>query len=263
MKDFMNIKEIQSEETVMLEIITKYLEKNKIKHSIYYGTLLGAIRHKGFIPWDDDIDLGVLRKDYEKLLECLKRDRFIVDEENELEAIGFELGNSDWPFIKIVNKKIKIFDNATFDNNLWIDIFPLDNIPNDNKKYIGRLSRYRDIYFVKRDQIKGVAPVDLKNKIKRCLYSVIAYDKFLQKYIDFCKRYADNDTKYAGKMVWGRVNVFEKDKFEVEKRKFENINAYCVQKYDYFLTLLYGDDYMQLPPEEKRVTHMFKAKKVK
>ena len=79
---------LQEAELEILKVADEYFKKNNIKYFLCGGTLLGAIRHKGFIPWDDDIDIGILREDYFKLLECAKKSSFIKD---NIEIRLFEL----------------------------------------------------------------------------------------------------------------------------------------------------------------------------
>lgn len=95
-------KQIQHELCLMLEKIDKFLEQNNIRYSIMSGTMLGAVRHRGFIPWDDDTDIGILRADYDRLVKILKNQNEIS---GNLSGIGFEINSNDfWPFIKIINK---------------------------------------------------------------------------------------------------------------------------------------------------------------
>ena len=124
-RKYLNIKEIQEEELNILKETIKFLDHNNIKYYIFYGTLLGAVRHQGFIPWDDDIDIAIPRPEYEKLIKILKEKNNKINNLN-IESIGYEVGVSDWPFIKIVNKDIKLEDELNCDKNLWIDVFPLD-----------------------------------------------------------------------------------------------------------------------------------------
>ena len=124
-------KEIKKELLNILYILDIFLTNHNLKYSITSGTLLGAVRHKGFIPWDDDIDISMLRPDYNKLIHILKNINKI---DESLSGIGFELGNSNIPFLKIINKNIKteekIIRDITDEGNLWVDIFPFDGIPN-------------------------------------------------------------------------------------------------------------------------------------
>ena len=259
-ENYLTIKKIQEEELNILKILSKYLLENDIKYSIYYGTLLGAIRHNGFIPWDDDIDIALLRKDYNKLLACLERDNGVLDKNKSIEAIGFELGNSKCPYIKIINNSIEILDDFNYDKYLWIDVFPLDNVIDNNKLYFRKLDFLRRIYFLKREEMNGEISKTFKNKIGRFFVKFINYDKFLKRYIKYCKKYENIDTKLIAKNIWARKTICLKEKFEVEECCFDNAKVLRVKDYDYFLKVLYGNDYLSLPPVEKRVTHLFKAK---
>ena len=257
--NYLDIKEIQKEETNLLKIFAEYLMNNNIDYSIYYGTLLGAIRHNGFIPWDDDIDVAILRKEYNRLLYCLKRDNGIIDKDLKIEAIGYELGNSVCPYIKIINKNIEILDDYDYDHFIWIDVFPLDNIPENNTLYFKGLDVYRRIYYCKRDRRHYNSVI--KNILMN-LIDIIDFKWFLKKYINYCKKYENKNTNYIAKNVWARKTPCIKEKFVTEEGYFDNVKVRIVKDYDYFLKVLYGDNYMQLPPEEKRVTHLFKARYV-
>ncbi len=258
--NYLTIYDIQREELEILKIVSKYLKDNNIKYSIYYGTLLGSVRHNGFIPWDDDIDLAILRDDYDILINCLIRDKGIIDKKKGIEAEGFELGNSICPYIKIINKKIDIIDDFNYDKHLWIDMFPLDNVKDNNSLYFKKLDILRSIYFLKRDEINNLKPRNFKNSFFRFLVKPFSFNDFLKKYINYCKKYQSIKTNLISKNVWARKTVCQKSKFEVEEVDFCGFNVYRVKDYDYFLKVLYGNDYMKLPPIEKRVTHLFKAK---
>ena len=119
--------EIKIELCRMLKELDEYLGEHGIQYSIMSGTLLGAVRHGGFIPWDDDIDIAVLRKDYDRLIEILRKNKRIGE---ELEISGYEVDKTDMPFLKVYNKSIAVKDNLAKDpSELWIDIFPFDNVP--------------------------------------------------------------------------------------------------------------------------------------
>ena len=132
-------KEVKNELKNMMKILSDYLIKNNIPYSIDSGTLLGAVRHKGFIPWDDDIDICCIRADYNKLISCLKKDNRIGD---CLYGSSYELGNDSIPYLKIKNKLIMAEERVdpgstqTKKTNLWIDIFPIDKLPDKKNEKI-------------------------------------------------------------------------------------------------------------------------------
>jgi len=257
------LEDIRKELYVLINEIDTICKKYDITYYAEGGTIIGALRHNGFIPWDDDIDLAILRKDYNRLLDCLKRDNYIIDKDNNIGAIGFELGNSYWPFVKIVNKNIEIIDDFKCDYNLWIDIFPLDNVKNNNKFYFCKLNILRRIYYLKRDELNDIKTNRLKTKIGRVIVKGINFNKFMKYYINYCKKYEKINTVQIAKNVWGRSTACLKDKFTVIDCYFDDVKTCRVEDYDYFLNVLYGDDYMKLPPKEKQITHLFKARYVK
>lgn len=134
MREYLSDKQVKSELTALLQVVHEFLVEHNIKYTITAGTLLGAVRHKGFIPWDDDIDIALTREQYDKLV-CLLRER--NNSVNEyVYAEGFELGNDDIPYIKIVNKNIFVEDHTASSNRnefkedyLWVDVFCWDNVP--------------------------------------------------------------------------------------------------------------------------------------
>ena len=100
------MREVQLFDLQILKDVVRVCDNNNIKYMISSGTLLGAVRHGGFIPWDDDIDIGMLRPEYNKLLNLLRKNSNCLNE--ELFGVGIELENGQWPFLKIYNKNILV-----------------------------------------------------------------------------------------------------------------------------------------------------------
>ena len=122
--------EIQKEELNILQAFSQFCIKKQIGYSLVGGTLLGAVRHKGFIPWDDDLDVSLSRIDYKKFLD-LKNE---FEKETGLQIQGHIIDDVKWaPFIKIINRDIQVnCPNEIYPHHLWIDVFPIDGLPNNS-----------------------------------------------------------------------------------------------------------------------------------
>lgn len=264
----LNLKDIQKEELNMLIIITEFMKKNNINYYLYGGTMLGAIRHQGFIPWDDDIDIILTRPEYDKLIKIL------INSNNQIEksifAIGYELGNSlDWPFIKIINKQIVVESESKCDKNLWIDVFVYDGIPKNSKKFWKQVLFYRKLFLFKRNITFKYAPENEKtlNKIVRSILKIVlkplSIKYILNKYIKICKKYNYDNSEYVYDNIWGfkQNRKIPKKLLENETYFFEGKKFNGFKKYDEVLRIIYGD-YMKIPPESERCTHSFDAYKL-
>lgn len=267
-KKYLNLNEIQSEELKMLKVLILVLKKEKIDYYVWAGTYLGAVRHKGFIPWDDDIDLAMTRIEYNKFVKFLKQNNNKISD--ELEAIGYELNNTDFPFIKIINKNIRIKEEEECDEYLWIDIFPLDGVPDNYKNYFHKIFKLNALFNLKRQQKKG-QQISSSNGFKRIIKNIIMfvlriwkYDSFINYYYNFCTKYNFNDMKNVKNNVWSNSDVvYAKEKFESVDLEFDGLVVNGLSNPDYFLGRSYGMDYMQIPPKENRITHNFQAWKIK
>lgn len=264
-----NIEEIHKIHTDMLLKVTKYLEENNIKYFLDYGTLIGAIRHNGFIPWDDDIDISMSREEYEKLIDIAKKNNKI---DEYLYFTSIELNNSTFPFCKVYNKKYGVEENKIKikDEYLWIDIFPYDNITADKKedeKIVDKILIYKRILAMRNLSFKKVfnnssnviiGIIKIITKLFVNIFTPKFYAKKMRKIA--VSKNKDENCKYVQNIVWisklyNPINKENLNKFtEVE---FENNKYRTIASYDEHLTNIYGD-YMELPPIEKRDTHLLK-----
>ena len=230
--DYLSLKEIQNEEKAILEEVINYLDKNNIKYYMLGGTMLGAIRHKGFIPWDDDIDIAICRNDYDRLIDLLKKTTTKLND--NLEFIGFELGNGIYPFLKVINYKIALEQNINVEKYLWIDIFPLENVPEDEKEYtkFARKSFVRhELLSLKlmsfRDVFKSSKTIP-RRILKICLRPFLVFvnkEKLMKKHVAYCKKYKDLKTPYIAEVAWNVLNEkkFKKSILGNKKFPFEDI----------------------------------------
>ena len=126
----------------ILVVFREFCQENNLNFYLCAGTLLGAVRHGGFIPWDDDIDVAMLRDDYDKLLDIARDNPIIKD---KYKIISYELGTSHYPFLKILDMEtqtIQSFSDEGHNNSLWIDIFPFDDVSENTEL---RKKQYRKV----------------------------------------------------------------------------------------------------------------------
>ena len=262
--DLKNLKKIQLE---ILDEVALFCKKNNINYWIDCGTLLGAIRHKGYIPWDDDIDVGMLREDYDKFMELFNKNndkyKFYSIENNK---------KFNYPYGKVLDTSTVLYEpDEKHGKKLWvnIDIFVYDNAP-ENIKQQKKMFKKRDIYNIF-NSVK-VSPYATSRKggftnIVRypCHYilKLLPVGFFSKKIINNSKEYMNNETKYVGNFTSYKKLVADREIFKsFVEVDFEGKKYKAPIGYDKWLTLFYGD-YMKLPPKEKQVsTHKFVAYKL-
>lgn len=252
--------EIKKIELSILLRFDYFCKEHNLNYFLSGGTLLGAIRHQGFIPWDDDIDVCMPRPDYEKFIK-------IFDAKNEnLLVKSYSNGTFSAPFTKIIdlNTKVRsIYISNEEQTGLWIDIFPVDGLPSGDAETFDiykRVSFYRKILilcdarlgegttWVRKISKFFLKPIALMIGKKRCA-SIIE---------KIARKYPYETLSHVGAITWGLYGPGEKmKKAEFEKSvsvEFEGYNFPAFSCWDSYLKGLYGD-YMKLPPVEKRKTH--------
>lgn len=246
----------------------KYLklicEKNNITYYLAYGTLLGAIRHKGYIPWDDDIDIWIPRSDYFKLIEALHQDK-----NDDWEVVSSNV-NHDYFFewAKLSNKKTMITPARFVSGYIYgvsIDLFPLDDVEGakSEEEVKQLMDKVRRDYFRITSKYRGMTNT-VKSIWKHQLYKGIfkfasfvlgPYFKQIEKYNQKLKELGNGTGDYLIGSQTPLPVVFRSEWFkETIEVEFEGEKYPAPAHYEKVLTKLYGD-YMQLPPVEKRVTH--------
>lgn len=267
--DEMNIEEIKKKQLQILKYVHRFCCDNKIKYFLSGGTLLGSIRHKGYIPWDDDIDIMMLREDYEIFCSTFNE----KSNEKKIELFTYKnINNFQYPFCKVCDLNTILLENQDLDTSnllgINIDVFPIDTYlaMKEAKNIYNRISWLRKIFIVKTIKVNWKSRSIWKNLILCCGKIIFCFFNplFLIKKIDNIAQNDKNidECKFAGCVVWGygKQEILPKmifsDTIEVD---FEGYKFYAPKNYHEYLTALYGD-YMKLPPIEKRITHHdFKA----
>ena len=260
----MSLEEIKSTTIGVLNFIDEVCRQNELKYFLCGGTLLGAVRHNGFIPWDDDIDIMMPRKDYERLFE--------VWPENSYYMVRNHKNTSNFPYAYG-----KAFDSRTIKQEpirkkcqligVDVDIFPIDNLPNEkaeSQRLFNDVDRYTSI------MSKHIYPLRLGIKSWKLnlkvlygrfleLLCVESVDSVVRRISECAQRYAEAESDYCGitsishyemKEVNPKTNYSKTVSVVFENRKYPVPIGYA----DY-LKRLYGENYMQLPPVDKRQTH--------
>lgn len=262
MAEELNIQEIQAETLKIMKVIHKICIEQNLKYSLFYGTLIGAVRHKGFIPWDDDLDIVMPRGDYEKFTEY-----FIV---HEKELTPYKLFSyktvENYPYVinRICNTEFRMEAENEKDCGMgtFIDVYPLDGAGDGTDKMFNKKAWfYASMYFSKSRlhyvPVKGFA----KTIVKKTAYlfsKLSRYSSIRSKLKKLANKYPYESSEYVAVVAWGNARVFYKKSWfdDLSLAKYEDAEFYIPKAYDDCLRLQYGD-YMQLPPENERVGHHF------
>lgn len=252
------IKQIQKCELEMLVEFDRICRKYNILYSIDGGTLLGAVRHGGFIPWDDDADVILTRTEYEKFKNIVL---------NELDQERFYFQDIDitdgyrWGYGKMRRKNTTFVrmnqENMPYEQGVFMDIFVCDNVP---ENYIERCV-CNFISYVYRKAFWAPVGVNIKSGIPRMVLMVLAkipeyqLKRSYAKYRQFRNKKFSSVVKCLTFQACNKEYGYKREWYEdVEDIKFEGMTLKAPVKKEEYLTFLYGD-YMKIPPIEKRKTH--------
>lgn len=250
--------EIKSSLLNILKEIDAFCTENNLTYYLAYGTLLGAARHEGFIPWDDDIDICMPRPDYEKFISSFKRS------DTRYQVVShFKDKSYPYFFAKVHDTNTILEIKTTYRNRmgLYVDIFPIDAMPSDKnlqKRYIRKFNFYRNIYNIRSIRLSSQRSF-LKNiflMISRLVtfFIPLSYLPYKIDKISKSYKYAEHNLVSIAATADQRL-ILDKELFsDGIKLKFEDMNANVPRAYTEILSKNYGD-YLKLPPIEKRVSH--------
>lgn len=253
-----DMNELKEIELNLLKELIRICKKYGLKYYLVGGSCLGAVRHGGFIPWDDDIDVGIPREDYTKFLQVaqgeLPETVFLQtgETDNNYPMNFAKLRVSSTAFVETSLKRIDI------NHGVYIDIFPLDGYV--DSKYSKLMNRI----YTRRINCEYFLPnsyVGILHKVKNVLIKILYpnYRKVRNKRELLISKvpFGESSTviNYCG--AWGEKEIMPKEYFGDGCVKFfEGLEVMIPEQYDLYLSNLYGD-YMKLPPVEKRVPHHY------
>lgn len=247
----------------LMKVFHRFCEEKGIRYYMAFGTLLGAVRHRGFIPWDDDIDVEVLRSDYERIIR-----EFNGWCEEDVELIAYETNEEFYlPYAKLIDTNTVLVEQIDhpIPIGVYFDIFPIDEMSDDKGKAIKLIkkSAFRNringlkMYVVPERwlSIKCFAHVILKT-----LLHVFKRKNIIERLIEISKTYESDGgaSRYMGCVVspdYKESQIMESDWYSDRiLLPFEDGEFYAPVGYDHILRNLYGN-YMEFPPKEQQVTH--------
>lgn len=254
----LNKEEIKKIQLKMLLYIDDICKKNNIKYSLIGGSLIGAIRHKGMIPWDDDIDIGLVYDEYVKLIDVLRKssDYILLNHERNK--------NYYFPFAKMVDKKTQLIEKnfeQIDEYGVYIDIFCYRRVPKGRKakKYYNKQMYYNLMLGGIKKVNKEKSFIEYLFKLLRYYYvRIVGREYYFNKIKTLYNKYKDIESDFL--LADWHVYPFENeiktiDMFDEYIRvPFENLEVSIIKKYDIYLKSTF-QDYMKLPPVDKRVTH--------
>lgn len=253
------LKKVQQVELEMLTEVHRLCQQHDIKYSMVGGTMLGAVRHGGFIPWDDDADVAMLRKDYNRFVQAcetsLDHERFYFQDIHNTE--GYR-----WGYGKLRRKHTKFIrlgqEFMPYEQGIFIDIFPLDSVPD---QWLARMVHKCRCFLLRKALWSEVGKRVDKNRFKRLVYSFMAMESrehLVARYDRLVKACDGRETQMVRILTFptpeGTFGFYRRWYTEQESYPFESIMLRGPKDYDGWLTYKFGD-YMTLPPKEQQKIH--------
>lgn len=261
------LKKIQNLELDCLKAIISVCETINVEYFLIGGTTLGAVRHGGFIPWDDDIDIGMTRKNYNKFL--LDADKYLPSKYHLQTPKKSEKCPYFYSKVRIDGTEFVEYCNHKVDmhQGVYVDIFPFDEVPDDeveNTKQFNNIQQLMRRFSLRQSPDIGLEAVTMKDKLKANIRKIIHFLCKWQSYNKLIVKLENEFTKYNGTgqssvaclnfPVRKTEYIKLDDLYPLRDCKFESIVAKIPNNYDGYLKTHYGN-YMQLPPENKRFGH--------
>ena len=267
---------LEDQKKIMLDILEKtvvFLEKHELKYSLAFGTLLGAVRHGGFIPWDDDVDIMMPMEDYKRFIELAQTEEIAED---LFVSIPFVNPGHIWQVVKIISKKTKLIEPILTKKyrkcqepfgGVYIDVFPVYGVPDDSAQRARFHKKICNLYkaMSRSSWVVNDFP-GVFGKVKKLIYEIcfipykiVGLKHYIKKLIETTEKYPFGSTKYTsygmGFIQNLRDTALTEDVLDTIDMNFDGVKCKAPARYDAVLKQLYGD-YMQLPPENQRKVHV-------
>lgn len=261
-----NLRVLQEIELENLKKVIEICEANHLRYFLIGGSLIGVLRHQGFIPWDDDIDIGIPRPDYNRFIKIVKQ---YLPEYMDSKTMTSD-PNYKCYFTRLINNRKKIYwehGQYTAVIGIWTDVFPIDGLPSS---WLGRQLHVLNVYYhkvlYKFTQIDYVTTNKKRPLYERVLIKfamlthigkMLSADRTLRALDDTLQKYDYDKARYVWNFsgCYGRREIVPKYQLSGERKGcFEGLQVNIPEGAEDYLTAIYGD-YMQLPPVESRKSH--------
>jgi len=263
MQELTSIQHMQKIVLGILDHVTGLCGRHGLRYFLIRGTCIGAVRHHGFVPWDDDIDIAMPRQDYDRLAEIM-----LAEEHPIYKLLTLQDGTDYfYEFNKVTDTRTRLVEPGAKIEitglGLFIDIFPLDGLGND-------LEKAKKLFLNTQNSARKIASCANINKslsadrifircIRRCLYAMKSRKKSFEKVVDGVRKYSFDESAYVSSTFGrhGMDDLYEQGIFSGALQvPFEGRTVSIPSGYDAYLRKLYGD-YMSMPPEEERKPHHY------
>lgn len=254
--------ELQSESLSILKDVHAFCVEHNIMYSVAYGTLLGTIRHKGFIPWDDDVDIIMPREQYNRFCKEFKSDRYIFECPENAEAYYLAFGRV---YDNIATTSESVVPWHKRNSGVWIDVFPADFVSDDLNDFLSYKEKLQNMWRATSWGRQALMGFDFKRSMsfnfKLLVKKIITVNgltvkRQIDRFIEYSHIISKINTDHWSQITcmdgyeWHKTDDFSRTIL----MPFEDTEVMVMNGYDNVLRECYGD-YMQLPPIEQRVGH--------
>ena len=266
-REMLSLEDIQEASRVLLSEFAEICDANGFRYDIIGGSLLGAVRHHGFIPWDDDVDVSMPRPDYEKMLSmavdgklCMPESRQVISDRNCTFPRHFAR------YVRQDIRRITLYASDDVCPFMGIDIFPLDGVTGNDKKFqrqVDNIQKTRRLLLLASSR-KGASSrgrgVAVAKDIVRPILSLYGIYRFARRLDKLCSQVDYETAEYVGVIsgMYGTKERWPKEHMLPQRLyEFDGYHFLGYENYDEYLTNIYGD-YMTLPPVDKQQPHVDK-----